>query len=69
VPRAVETNLGNLICDAMIDEVKNNISAEYSGLPIVSVQNGGGVRASVKNGDITVGSIFNVFAFRKHAVC
>ena len=63
VPRAVETNLGNLICDAMIDEVKNNISAEYSGLPIVSVQNGGGVRASVKNGDITVGSIFNVLPF------
>lgn len=63
VARTVETNLGNLICDAMIWETKNSLPEEYSETPIVAIENGGGIRASIMNGDITRGDIFNVLPF------
>ncbi len=51
--RTGETNLGNLITDAMRDA---------SGADVV-ITNGGGIRASIKAGDITVGDVFTVLPF------
>ncbi len=51
--RAGETNLGNLLTDAMLD---------LSGADI-AFSNGGGIRASVPAGTITRGNIIEVFPF------
>ncbi|MBP3930433.1 MAG: 5'-nucleotidase C-terminal domain-containing protein, partial [Peptostreptococcaceae bacterium] len=48
-----ETNLGNLITDAMIDETGADLA----------ITNGGGIRASIKAGDITKGDIVSVLPF------
>jgi len=51
--RTKETNLGNLITDAMI---------KASGADI-ALTNGGGIRASIQPGDITVGDVVDVLPF------
>jgi 5'-nucleotidase len=51
--RNAETNLGNLVADAM----------RFAGQADVAIQNGGGIRASVAAGDVTVGDTFNVLPF------
>lgn len=51
--RSKETNLGNLITDAMLKK---------SGADVV-LTNGGGIRASIDVGDITKGEVFNVLPF------
>ncbi|WP_312641037.1 bifunctional UDP-sugar hydrolase/5'-nucleotidase [Hydrogenoanaerobacterium sp.] len=62
--RLFETNLGSLIADSMADAAKNLIRDErYKDLPIVALQNGGGVRAVIKNGKITKGDVINVLPF------
>lgn len=48
-----ETNLGNLITDAMIYETNADLA----------ITNGGGMRASIKVGDITKGDIVSVLPF------
>ncbi|MEG1009394.1 MAG: 5'-nucleotidase C-terminal domain-containing protein, partial [Clostridia bacterium] len=48
-----ETNLGNLITDAMINETGADIA----------FTNGGGIRSSIAKGDITKGDIVNVLPF------
>lgn len=56
--RAGETNLGNLITDAMLD---------VSGADI-AITNGGGIRASIDVGDITMGEILQSFPFTNYPV-
>lgn len=56
--RAGETNLGNLIADAMID---------VSGAEL-SMTNGGGIRASIPQGDITKGSVTTVLPFGNYII-
>lgn len=51
--RNAETNLGNLVADAM----------RFAGQADVAIQNGGGIRTSVAAGDVTVGDTFNVLPF------
>ncbi len=51
--RTRTTNLSNLITDAM---------REFSGADVV-LTNGGGIRASIKAGDITIGDIYTVLPF------
>jgi 2',3'-cyclic-nucleotide 2'-phosphodiesterase (5'-nucleotidase family) len=51
--RTGTTNLANLICDAML---------EATGADVV-IANGGGIRASIKAGDITLGDIYTVLPF------
>jgi 5'-nucleotidase / UDP-sugar diphosphatase len=51
--RNAETNLGNLVADAM----------RFAGAAEVGIQNGGGIRASVAAGNVTVGDTFNVLPF------
>ena len=66
--RVHETNLGNLIADSMLDAgeeiIRNgNVEERYKDLPIVSVENGGGIRATIHKGTITKGDIVNVLPF------
>lgn len=56
--RAGETNLGNLLTDAMLD---------ISGAD-VAITNGGGIRASIDAGDITMGEILQSFPFTNYPV-
>lgn len=54
--RVRETNLGNLIADAMLEKTKG------AGAQI-ALMNGGGIRASIDQGPITVGEVLEVQPF------
>jgi 5'-nucleotidase len=54
--RGQETNLGNLICDAMIWKTASEGTQ-------ICIQNGGGIRASVPAGDVSMGQILEVLPF------
>lgn len=56
--RAGETNLGNIITDGMLSKAKE-IDPEVS----IAFQNGGGIRASINQGDITYGDVLTVLPF------
>jgi 5'-nucleotidase len=55
--RAGECAMGNLIADAMLDRVK------AQGVTI-AIQNGGGVRASIDGGPVTMGEVLTVLPFQ-----
>ena len=55
--RAVECQMGNLIADAMLDRVADQ------GVTI-AIQNGGGIRASIDAGDVTMGEVLTVLPFQ-----
>ncbi len=55
--RARECSMGNAIADAMLDRVKDQ------GIEI-AIQNGGGVRASIDAGDVTMGEVLTVLPFQ-----
>jgi len=54
--RTQETNLGNLICDAMLWRT----AADNT---VIAIQNGGGIRASIPAGDVSVGQVLEVLPF------
>jgi 2',3'-cyclic-nucleotide 2'-phosphodiesterase (5'-nucleotidase family) len=56
--RTSETNLGNLMTDAMLAKAKT-IDSKTT----IAVQNGGGIRASMDQGAITVGEVLKVMPF------
>ncbi|MCH5187111.1 MAG: bifunctional metallophosphatase/5'-nucleotidase [Oscillospiraceae bacterium] len=59
--RVIETSMGDIVCDSLIAEAKVLLSeSEYATLPIVAAVNGGGISATISNGDITRGDIINV---------
>ena len=55
--RAVECTMGNLIADAILDRTKGQ------GVTI-AIQNGGGIRASIDPGVITMGEVLTVLPFQ-----
>ncbi|MEM6889729.1 MAG: bifunctional metallophosphatase/5'-nucleotidase [Pseudomonadota bacterium] len=55
--RARECAMGNLITDAMLDRVKDQ------GIEI-AIQNGGGIRASIDAGEVTMGEVLTVLPFQ-----
>jgi 5'-nucleotidase len=55
--RARECEMGNLVSDAILDRVKDQ------GVTIV-FQNGGGLRASIDQGTVTMGEVLNVLPFQ-----
>jgi 5'-nucleotidase len=57
VCRAMECPMGNLVADAMLDRVADQ------GVQI-AIQNGGGVRASIDAGEITMGEVLTVLPFQ-----
>ncbi|MEM7643903.1 MAG: 5'-nucleotidase C-terminal domain-containing protein, partial [Pseudomonadota bacterium] len=57
VCRAGECAMGNLVADAMLDRVADQ------GIQ-VAIQNGGGLRASIDSGEITMGEVLTVLPFQ-----
>jgi 5'-nucleotidase len=57
VCRAKECTMGNLVSDALLDRVKDQ------GITI-AIQNGGGLRASIDAGTITMGEVLTVLPFQ-----
>lgn len=55
--RAVECSMGNLVADAALDRVASQ------GITI-SIANGGGLRASIDAGDVTMGEVLTVLPFQ-----
>ena len=56
VCRAVECSMGNLVADAMLDRVADQGAT-------IAIQNGGGLRASIDAGEITMGEVLTVLPF------
>ncbi len=55
--RLEECSMGNLVADAMLERVKGQ------GVTI-AIQNGGGLRASIEGGDVTMGDVVSVLPFQ-----
>jgi len=55
--RTMECAMGNLIADAMLDRVRDQ------GIEI-AIQNGGGIRASIDAGPVTMGEVLTVLPFQ-----
>lgn len=55
--RQVECTMGNLVADAMLDRVRDQ------GITI-AIQNGGGLRASIAAGEVTMGDVLTVLPFQ-----
>ncbi|MFD0981166.1 bifunctional metallophosphatase/5'-nucleotidase [Tropicimonas aquimaris] len=55
--RAMECQMGNLVADAMLDRVRDQ------GVQI-AIQNGGGLRASIDSGEVTMGEVLTVLPFQ-----
>ncbi|MFJ7729584.1 5'-nucleotidase C-terminal domain-containing protein [Neobacillus sp. NPDC097160] len=56
--RSKETNLGNLITDGMLEKAKS-----LDPKTTIALQNGGGIRAPIAKGDVTLGDVFTVLPF------
>lgn len=56
--RANETELGNLVTDAMLAKAK-----EKNENVVIAMQNGGGIRAAIDEGPITTGEVIAVLPF------
>ncbi len=57
VCRVMECAMGNLVADAMLDRVADQ------GIEI-AIQNGGGLRASIDSGEVTMGEVLTVLPFQ-----
>ncbi|MCX8996823.1 5'-nucleotidase C-terminal domain-containing protein [Rhizobiaceae bacterium BDR2-2] len=55
--RARECTMGNLVADALLDRVKDQGIA-------IAIQNGGGLRASIDQGTVTMGEVLTVLPFQ-----
>ena len=56
--RKNETELGNLITDGMLSKAK-----EFNPDTVIAFQNGGGIRAEINQGEITLGEVLTVLPF------
>lgn len=61
--RTQETNLGNLITDALLWTATKDSGLEVDAAHTVALTNGGGIRASIKAGDITKKDVNTVLPF------
>ncbi|GAB3796564.1 5'-nucleotidase C-terminal domain-containing protein [Virgibacillus kimchii] len=61
--RANETELGNLVTDAMLAKAQ-----EKEPDTVIAFQNGGGIRAPIEEGEITTGEVINVLPFGNNPV-
>ncbi|HBF32175.1 bifunctional metallophosphatase/5'-nucleotidase [Rhizobium sp.] len=57
VCRVQECQMGNLVADAMVEHVKNQGT-------FIAIQNGGGLRASIGDGKVTMGAVVTVLPFQ-----
>ncbi len=56
--RKNETELGNILTDSMLATAK-----KYNSNTVIAMQNGGGIRAGIDQGDITLGDVLTVLPF------
>lgn len=65
VTRLVETNYGDFTADAFRSAAETYLQAlgTDTDLPVIAVENGGGIRAMAPNGDITMGDLISAFPF------
>jgi len=61
--RTQETNLGDLITDAMVWSVVKEGGIEQEEKNVVGITNGGGIRAAIQEGDVTMNNINTVLPF------
>lgn len=61
--RFVETNYGDFTADAFQNAGKEFLKAENNNTPVIAVENGGGIRESLPNGEITKESLISAFPF------
>ncbi|GEN54518.1 cell wall-binding repeat-containing protein [Halobacillus faecis] len=61
--RQGETNLGNLITDSMLAKAQKAVPETT-----IAIQNGGGIRASISEGDITMGEVLTTMPFGNQLV-
>lgn len=61
--RDSETNLGDLITDAMLWKIRSDATIKVPVENMVAITNGGGIRATVKAGDVTKKDINTVLPF------
>lgn len=62
--RAVETNFGDLACEALRVAACDYVAQlDDSSLPVVAVENGGGIRASLPRGTVVKGDLVTAFPF------
>ncbi|MDO7907257.1 5'-nucleotidase C-terminal domain-containing protein [Paenibacillus sp. JX-17] len=60
--RKKETNLGDFMADGMLNKVKSLVKAPDA-KGYITIQNGGGIRASLPAGDITLGGLLTVMPY------
>ena len=58
-----ETNLGDLITDAMLWKALRDINLNVDSRNVIAITNGGGIRASIPKGDVTKKAINTVLPF------
>ena len=64
VARLGETNLGDLVADSMVDSAKSQVKgSSYEGLPVIALENGGGVRDTIYAGSINENQVISVLPF------
>ena len=65
VTRLVETNYGDFTADAFRSAAETCIQTlgTDTDLPVIAVENGGGIRAMAPNGEITTGDLISAFPF------
>lgn len=63
--RLVETNYGDFTADAFRSAAETYLQTlgTNTDLPVIAVENGGGIRAMSPNGDITMGDLISAFPF------
>ena len=61
--RNMETNMGDLITDSMVWSVLNNGSINVPDDHVVAITNGGGIRAWIHEGDVTMKDVNTVLPF------
>ena len=61
--RAVETNFGDFAADAVRSAAEQFAAEAGIDAPVVAAENGGGIRAAIPYGEVTVGSLVSAFPF------
>ncbi len=61
--RLEETNYGNFAADALKSAAESFQSSAGGDMPVVAVENGGGIREAVYNGTVTKGDLIATFPF------
>lgn len=61
--RCVETNYGDLAADAFAAAGQRLLDQTSASMPVIGVENGGGLRAAIANGTITRGDLLATFPF------